>query len=114
MADETRDPCPGREISYWGRVSCRPVDALTRAILPAAAIGASLRAMGYPGPQYDTPMIDGVVRGAAAGAMFGLALTTVAHVQRATRNPVASVLTGAVVFPAALYGAFKAGAIPTA
>ncbi len=109
-----QDPCPGREISYFGRVTCRPFDAFTRAFLPAVAIGASIRAMTYPGPQYDVPLYDGVLRGAAAGAMFGAAIIVTAYVKQASDSNALAAVTGLVAIPAALYGSFKAGAIPTA
>ncbi len=108
------DPCPGREISYFGRVTCRPLDALTRAFLPAVAIGASIRAITYPGPQYDTPLIDGVLRGAASGAMMGAAIIAMAYTQKFTESTVAATVVGVVAVPAALYGSLRVGAIPTA
>lgn len=109
------DPCPGREISYLGRVSCRPIDALTRAILPMAAIGAAWGAMIFPGPQYrQRPMSHGVAAGAMAGGLFGGATTAVAYVNRATRSDVATLATAVVLFPLAFYWSFRIGAIPTA
>jgi hypothetical protein len=110
----TTDPCPGRDISYLGRVSCRPVDALTRALLPAMAIGASYRAITYPGPQYWTPLWDGVWRGAAAGGLVGTAVTAMAYTQKWTGNPWWTFGVGLVGLPLALYGSFRVGAIPTA
>ena len=108
------DPCPGRELSYFGRVTCRPVDAVTRALLPAVAIGAALGTATFPGPQYDTPLHEGTLRGAAAGAMFGAALIAMAYVKKSTNSNAAAFVTGVVAVPAALYGSLRVGAIPTA
>lgn len=108
------DPCPGRELSYFGRVTCRPIDAVTRAILPATAIGASFSTITYPGAQYAVPLWQGTARGAAAGAMVGAAITAMAYAKKYSGSNLVAAGVGVVAVPAALYGALRIGAIPTA
>lgn len=103
--------CP----DYFGAVTCSPVDALTRAILPGLAVGAAWGAILHPGPQYITPHHHAILRGAAAGAIFGTTVAVTAYIHKWTScNNVAAAASAVMLLPAAFYGAWRLGAIPTA